>query len=722
MSNSLNPANSLSGAAPSPQLATPESDADVSVALRDRFDIVSRLAESDTHIVYTACDLGHTELVRLKVLRTSIAGDGRQVELFRHEASAAARLSHASILKTAEAEELNGIHFSVTEERPGLITLRDHLSRKGWLNPEEAVQIARQIADALQHAHSRGILHLTLEPEKVLLDDAGAAYVTGFGIERAKDLLWARQERSRHCAARYISPEQILSGEVDQRTDLYLLGLILFEMLTDRAPFESADLSDLKSKHLARNPAPPHTFRPELSKELSQTVMDMLSKRPDGRPFYVSAFKSDLDRCAAAGLITREQDEVAEESDMSQESAPPFEEAVSPLQLVTPIGEGQDFEADELEAAGGVAPAIDEEFKDSSSFAWPDSTEVDRAEEFPEPDDTLGDGSPLRSNVIEIPLRNAREDVQRENYDQGEYYEQREATEAAPVLLPEEPARVKSGRLVWLAILLLIVVGLSWAILAGRSQRGSDLAAASGVSGPQSNDEPTASNVGAQAPEAGPVSPGAAGALQPGSALANLVTEDSSTGTEKADIEKSDVEKSDAKKSDAVTINQAEPAHEVEHEAGAVKSSTPERAGIAPPVTSAAVPSFTPETDQPARVKEYTPDNVQPREPAPAPQQADRPPSSKTVRKSGDVLQNTAIIRHMPLYPKAARASKAKGPVTVEVTIDEEGSVIAARPISGPEELRDAALAAARRWKWVPERVDRNRARVVGTITLSFKD
>ena len=279
MSNSLSHPNSLSGAAPSPQLATPESDEDVSAALRKRFDIVSRLAESDTHFVYSARDLSRppvgtdaTGLIRLKVLRTSLAGDNRQVELFRLEASAAARLSHGNILKTTEAEELNGIHFSIMEDKPDLITLRDHLDRRGWLNAEEAVQISRQIADALQHAHSRSILHLTLEPEKVLLDHEGTAYVTGFGIDRAKDLLWARQERSRHCAARYIAPEQILSGEVDQRTDLYLLGLILFEMLTDRAPFESADLSDLRSKHLARTPAPPHTFRPELSKELSQTV------------------------------------------------------------------------------------------------------------------------------------------------------------------------------------------------------------------------------------------------------------------------------------------------------------------------------------------------------------------------------------------------------------------------------------------------------------------
>jgi TonB family protein len=214
------------------------------------------------------------------------------------------------------------------------------------------------------------------------------------------------------------------------------------------------------------------------------------------------------------------------------------------------------------------------------------------------------------------------------------------------------------------------------------------------------------------------VNSGTAGTLSPDSALANLVTEDASTGTEKSDVEKSGAEKSDTEKSDPATTHQAKPIHEVEAE----KSSPPARAEATPPVISTAVPVFTPEAESPAKLKESAHDNVQPGEPAPAPQQPDRTPAPKTVRKSGDVLQNTAIIRHMPLYPKAARASNVKGAVTIEVTIDEEGSVIAARPISGPEQLRDAAVAAARRWKWVPERVDRNRARVVGTITLNFKD
>jgi TonB family protein len=698
MSNSLNHANSQSGAAPSPQLAAPESDEIVIVTLRKRFDAVKRVAESDTHLVYTARDLSHPAVfpggdggIRLKVLRTSLAGDSRQVELFRLEASAAARLSHANILKATEAENLNGIHFSVMEERPGVITLREHLEHRGWSNIEEAVQISQQIAEALQYAHGQGVLHLTLDPDKVLLDHAGTAYVTGFGIDRAKDLLWARQERARHCAARYITPEQILSGDVDQRTDLYLLGLIFYEMLTDRAPFESEDRADLRFKHLSRTPAPPHTFRPEISRDLSQTVMDLLSKRSDGRPFDIGAFKSTLERCIVAGLIVREQDEEADSSALLHESDASFEGSGSPAPLATPDEEEQKFEPDEIATTEGAAAAADEVVEDTDYFYQPDSTDVGYVNEFQEPDDGFDGGSQTYRDAIEIPLRNTRE------------YEQGESMETEPALLLEEPGRVKSSRLVWPVILLLIGGGLFWAILAARSQGESDAKVSGEVTNLRSNDEPSASNAEVSARKAEPVTSGTAEELPSDTDLANRLAEDALTKT---------------KKNGPVATDQTKPTDKIEAE----ELSPPKRAEIAPPVVSTSVPVSTPEIDSPAEIKEVASASVQPRETAPPPQQPASTPAPKTIRKSGDVLQNTAIIRATPLYPKAARASKVKGAVTVEVTIDEEGSVIAARPISGPEQLRDAALVAARRWKWVPERVDRNRARVVGTITLNFKD
>jgi TonB family protein len=116
--------------------------------------------------------------------------------------------------------------------------------------------------------------------------------------------------------------------------------------------------------------------------------------------------------------------------------------------------------------------------------------------------------------------------------------------------------------------------------------------------------------------------------------------------------------------------------------------------------------------------------DLQAQEPLPSPERpaGEERPAPTIIRKSGDVLQNTATMRPRPIYPTAARSDNIKGQVTVEVTIDEEGSVITAKPISGPEQLRSAAVTAARGWKWTPTRVGRKRAKVVGTITFQFKD
>ena len=469
------------------------------------------------------------------------------------------------------------------EQRPGVITLREHLERRGWLDVEEAVRVGQQIADALQHAHSRGVLHLTLDPDKILLDESGAAYVTGFGIDRAKDLLWARQERSRHCAARYVTPEQILSGEVDQRTDLYLLGLILFETLTDRTPFESEDEAELRSKHLRRTPAPPHAFRQELSRELSQTVLDLLSKRPDGRPFYVSAFKSALNRCVGAGLIHHEPDEEAEENVSSLEPVPIpiFEEPGLTAPLVT------------SEVAEHNFDSVNEQLNDSDQYSEPVFTDVSHADEFQGPDNESALSTRPDRDVIEIPLQNLPE------------RERGESIATRPLFASQQPDRAGYRRLIWLLILLPLIAGLVWAIRTGRFQSEPTAAVSSAASNPESNGEPPASNA-ESAPEAVAATSGAAEVfpseekLPPDSALANLVMQDTSTGVEKPD---------------RVVADKAEPVKEAEAE----ESSPPKSAEIAPPVISNVSPVSSPKTDLPVRPREQAQENVQVREPAPAP-------------------------------------------------------------------------------------------------------
>jgi TonB family protein len=144
---------------------------------------------------------------------------------------------------------------------------------------------------------------------------------------------------------------------------------------------------------------------------------------------------------------------------------------------------------------------------------------------------------------------------------------------------------------------------------------------------------------------------------------------------------------------------------------------------LVPPVGSTVPSAVHIESSAPRMTDRVELSNAQAAEPPPATQAPNRaePPVPRMVRRSGDVLQNSAISRVRPIYPEAARSAHVAGPVTVEVTVDEEGNVIAARAISGPDPLKEAAVDAARGWKWMPTRIDRTRVKVVGTITLNFQ-
>jgi TonB family protein len=726
MSNSLKQVNSASGAAAAPQ-TTNETDAGVSAILSEEFQILRELTKTRACSTYLARDLrapagGDPDtagLVRLKVLSGPAAGDARQVELFRLEASAAASLSHRNIVKAESAEEVGGVHFCVTEQRPGLITLGDHLKKKGWLSADEAVRVCQQIADALEYAHGHGVLHLALRPEDVLLDEDGNVFVTGFGISRSKELLWARQERSHHCAARYISPEQVVAADADQRSDLYLLGLLLYEMLTDRAPFESGDETSLRLKHLTRTPEPPHTFRQELSRALSQIVMDLLAKRPDGRPFCASTLKAALERCVASGLIADEEEEV-EETEAWAQSAD-----YAPLRLMAAEGipdrartyeENQDSSpmlATQGEEAAGLEYEENQVSSPAADETAPAGYGVDPGAEFQDPPPVyepafINDGYAASDSEFEGEHVEG-DSTQVASYGQetpeADEYEPRESLTVPQGLPSEESSNKRARRLAWLAVLALLGAGLFWEMRAARFHRMKpELAQMSPVAGPLSNGESAAAGEEITVPTPEVAAP--------------MESEESSPISE-AVIPAADGGSFDNRKDagDATQKKQAE-------ETTAEKSPPPERSSIAPPVLPTLEPDGAAAHDPAAESYKERLSDAQPQEPAPAPEQPakEQAPALKVVRKSGDVLQNTAIIRTRPIYPKAARAAAIKGAVTVEVTIDEDGGVLAARPISGPEELRQAAVAAARQWKWVPERVDRGRARVMGTITFNFRD
>jgi TonB family protein len=205
------------------------------------------------------------------------------VKLFYLEAEAAALLQHPRIAHAHAAEPFADSHLRQESHLPGGETLREVLTKEGWFAPLRALQIIAQVADGIAYAHGAGVLHLNLQPEHIWLDSNDRVLITGFGIADDKSLEWARHLRARSCAPSYLSPEQFNGQAGDRASDLYALGAILYEILTDRVPFDSNDLDQLQHRHKTRMPRPPHELNHQLPPEISETVMELLSRNPETR-------------------------------------------------------------------------------------------------------------------------------------------------------------------------------------------------------------------------------------------------------------------------------------------------------------------------------------------------------------------------------------------------------------------------------------------------------
>jgi serine/threonine protein kinase len=267
----------------------------IAYALSYKFDVLKSLRADQDCEYYLAREVVRGNVTGLKVLSTRAARDLQKRELFYLEAHAASALSHFNIAASGKPEEIEGVHFAVFEHKQEASTLRDLLDHSGWLDLPKAVEICDQIASALDYAHSVGVLHLNLQPEKVMVERDGWVSVTGFGLRAGANTAWAHRERSRQAAAPYLSAEAAMGANVDHRSDLYSLGAILYELLTDRVPFDSDDAGYVRQRQATYAPAPPHLISTSVPEQVSKVVMRLLEKDPDKRFDSAVAFQTALD-------------------------------------------------------------------------------------------------------------------------------------------------------------------------------------------------------------------------------------------------------------------------------------------------------------------------------------------------------------------------------------------------------------------------------------------
>lgn len=258
------------------------SDARVGNVLCGRYEVSERIGEGAVARVYRGVDRRLGRPVVLKVMREDRVDDAELRERFAREARNSARLAHAHITKVHDVDDESGLPFIILEHQAAR-DLRSLLDEAGRLSPERACAIALDILDALDYAHGQGIIHRDLKPHNVLITDRDEVKITDFGIAKAVTSDSLTRSGAMIGTAHYMSPEQAQGQEVGPQTDLYALGVVLYEMLSGRLPFEGDNPITVALKHVQEPPPALVSRGGAVPPALERVVMTALSKSPDAR-------------------------------------------------------------------------------------------------------------------------------------------------------------------------------------------------------------------------------------------------------------------------------------------------------------------------------------------------------------------------------------------------------------------------------------------------------
>jgi eukaryotic-like serine/threonine-protein kinase len=244
----------------------------------ERYKVLNRIGSGGMADVYCAEDLQLCRRVALKLLYRRFAEDEEFVERFRREASSAAGLQHPNVVAVFDRGEFDDTYYIAMEYLEGR-SLKQIVRQEGALDPDRAIDLVIQILKAARFAHRRGIVHRDIKPHNVIVDDEGRAKVTDFGIARAgaSDMT---ETGSIMGTAQYLSPEQAQGHPVDARADLYSIGVVLYELLTGRVPFDAESAVTIALKQVSEEPVPPTHYNPAVSDQLEDVVMRALQKDP----------------------------------------------------------------------------------------------------------------------------------------------------------------------------------------------------------------------------------------------------------------------------------------------------------------------------------------------------------------------------------------------------------------------------------------------------------
>ena len=247
-----------------------------------RYQILDVIGEGGMAVVYKATDLQTGETVALKMLKDSISDNTQALRRFINESKAVAMMDHANIVKILDVSVKSEHKFIVMEYIKG-ITLRDYMNKKHKLSWQDASSFIAQILHALDHAHMRGVIHRDIKPQNIMIMEGGFIKVADFGIAKLPNAETVTMIDHAVGTIYYISPEQARGKKIDPRSDLYSLGVMFYEMLTDELPFMAETSYAIMTKHINEAPVPPRQKVPQLPVGIEQIILCAMEKDPARR-------------------------------------------------------------------------------------------------------------------------------------------------------------------------------------------------------------------------------------------------------------------------------------------------------------------------------------------------------------------------------------------------------------------------------------------------------
>ena len=288
----------------------PTSFLNITSVLESRYQILKELGRGGMGIVFQAHDKQLREQVAIKILSPILSTNSEALERMKREVSAARRVTHPNVIRIHDIFETGGLNYVSMEYFHGS-NLKEVIRKNGAMSMIEGFQIAAQICDGVEAAHKQGVIHRDLKSQNIIVDPAGQVKIIDFGLASTTHAEGMTATGLIMGTPEYMAPEQVAGKKVDERADLYSLGIILYELFTGSVPFTGESAIAIGFKQIKENPVTPSERNKSISPELDQIIHKLLEKNPADRYRSVSELKKDLERIFSSEIPAAQKDSTA---------------------------------------------------------------------------------------------------------------------------------------------------------------------------------------------------------------------------------------------------------------------------------------------------------------------------------------------------------------------------------------------------------------------------